>query len=158
MRKIILAASLLLAFSLTTTAQIPRFEDYPAQVYTGSSAPVVISRRDRTFKSRLKWASRNQKVNFAGRYILASWGCGASCLMFSLIDARTGRVYSPGFSVCCWPASEEKPIEFRPDSRLLIIRGMRNEEGQGGHTIMYGIRVGSDSSDSVSRYFKRQKQ
>lgn len=129
----ILAMLILLALTSTAKAQSLHFENYPAQsIYNGKNAPVVIKREDRMFRSRLRWAVKNQKVNFAGHYIFTSWGCGANCVMFSIIDARTGRVYSSGFSVCCWPSPTQKPIEFRPDSRLFIVHGLRNEEGTEG--------------------------
>jgi hypothetical protein len=124
---------LLISFSSLAHAQGQRFEDYSVKsVYSGKNAPAIITRDDRMFQTRLRWAVKNQKANFAGHYIFTSWGCGANCIMFSLIDARTGRVYSSGFSVCCWPNTVENPIEFRANSRLMIVHGVRNEEGLEG--------------------------
>jgi hypothetical protein len=33
--------------------------------------------------------------------------------------------------VCCWDVDVQEPIEFRRDSRLLVVRGSRNEAGNG---------------------------
>lgn len=71
--------------------------------------------------------------NFAGHYVLASWGCGASCIMSAAIDAKTGTVTWLPFTVCCWEANIGEPLEFRPNSRLLIVHGSRDEQGSGIH-------------------------
>jgi len=117
--------------SALSQARVPQFKDYPAgEVYKGPNAPVVLSRADRNFKTRLREAAKNEQVNFAGNYILTSWGCGTECLMGAVIDAKTGKVYWWNFSVCCWSATDDKfnPIEFRPDSKLIVFSGARNEK------------------------------
>jgi hypothetical protein len=113
----------------------PRFEDYPTpERYRGRVAPLVLSRDDKRFRTRLRWAAKNERPNFAGHYILTTWGCGAQCLMGALIDARTGKVYSIPFTICCWGHEQDEqfaPIRFRLDSRLIIFEGALNEEGVG---------------------------
>ena len=77
-------------------ADAPRPSDYPATPYTGpNAAPDVgsdpLSRRYRT---QLRgWAK--EKPNFAGHYILATWGCGTGCTQIAVIDAKTGKVFHP---------------------------------------------------------------
>jgi hypothetical protein len=63
--------------------------------------------------------------NFAGRYTIAKWGCGSTCIGFAVVDARTGQVYShPTISRAMQvPYQIEDVLQFRPDSRLLIIAG-----------------------------------
>jgi len=39
------------------------------------------------------WAT--EKPNFAGHYILATWGCGTGCTQIAVIDALTGKVFHP---------------------------------------------------------------
>ena len=113
-------------------SSVPRFKDYPAgELYKGSTAPLVLTKDDLTFKTRLRWAVKNQKPNFAGHYILTSWGCGALCVMGAVIDATSGKVYWWNFSICCWGFDTDdkfNPIEFRPDSRLIVFSGLRNEK------------------------------
>ena len=122
-----------------TQSSVPRFKDYPvSEIYKGPIAPLVLRRDDLTFKTRLRWAAKNQKPNFAGHYILTTWGCGAECVMGAVIDAKTGKVYWWNFSTCCWgPSTDEKfsPIEFRSDSRLIVFSGLRNEKDgdEGAH-------------------------
>ncbi len=70
--------------------------------------------------------------DFAGHYILATAGSGASCVMAAAIDANDGTVVWFPFTVCCWPLDITEPLEYKPDSRLLIVHGKRNEKGSGG--------------------------
>lgn len=74
----------------------PRFKDYPAKQYGGPNAvPDVRSDpRSRMYRTQLRgWAT--EKPNFAGHYILATWGCGTGCTQIAVIDALTGKVFHP---------------------------------------------------------------
>lgn len=110
---------------------IPRFQDYPAvKIFTGNNAPLILSGESRKFRTRLR-AAANQRPNFAGHYILTTWGCGMKCLMGAVIDSKTGKVHQIPFTLCCWGDDADEhfePIEFRLDSRLIIFNGVRNEK------------------------------
>ena len=119
--------------SVPCQSTVPHFKDYPAgEIYKGPTAPLVLTRNDLTYKTRLRSAAKNQKPNFAGHYILTTWGCGTECVDGAVIDAKTGKVYRWDFTICCWwkPGIDDnfKPIEFRTDSRLIIFSGRRNEK------------------------------
>lgn len=130
----ILRLSLPLALLCNFAAASPRFEDYPAPVYSEKSAPVQIKgAQSRRYASRLR-AMADRPANFAGHYVLAAWGCGASCVMAAAIDARTGAVAWVPFTVCCWDVDVTEPLEYRQDSRLLITHGSRNESGASNDT------------------------
>src|ERR1044071_985780 len=141
-------AAFLLGSEIATPAQsrIPRFRDYPvSETYRGKTAPLVLTRDDRIFRTRLRWAAQNLKPNFAGRYILTTWGCGTSCLMGAVIDARTGRVHWWDFSICCWGYDVDEnfqPIEIRLDSKLIIFSGARNEKEGDVGTHFYKFESG----------------
>ena len=118
---------------------IPQFKDYPAKgKYAGKNARVVLKGDDRNYRTRLREAAR-ETPNFAGHYIIAAWGCGAGCLMGAVIDANTGKVYWFPHTICCWNETNRdedfKPIEFRPNSRLIVFTGLRDEKDgdQGAH-------------------------
>jgi hypothetical protein len=114
-----------------TNAVVPKFEDYQVQEqYKGKTAPPIITKKEREFRTRLREGARG-KANFAGRYVLTVWGCGAQCLMGAAIDAKSGKVYWLPFSLCCWPVEVEHPLDFRLDSSLIIFTGSRSEEGYG---------------------------
>ena len=121
---------------------VPLFKDYPAdEVYNGKNAPLVLTKSDRLFRTRLREAAR-QKPNFAGHYILTTWGCGTTCVTGAVIDANTGRVYWFPHTTCCWDANVDdkfNPIEFRLQSRLIVFSGRRNEKenDNGAHSYKF---------------------
>jgi len=132
--KISLVTLVLVFLSLAVFGQkgVPQFKDYPAgKIYRGKNAPVKLTNSDeRMFRTRLTEAAK-QKPNFAGHYVLTSWGCGTECLSGAAIDVRTGKVSFFDFSICCWGTNVDENFEainFRPDSKLIIFSGMRNEK------------------------------
>jgi hypothetical protein len=141
MLKISYLLVLLILSSAYTFGQtrIPQFKDFPAQgEYAGKNAPVMITSKDRMYRTRLKEAA-HEKPNFAGHYVLTTWGCGAGCLMGAVIDANTGKVHWFPHTICCWNEIERDdsftPIVFRLNSRLIVFTGIRNEQDgdQGAH-------------------------
>ena len=107
----------------------PRFEAFPAASGPPAlNAPLIIGRREMTYRTRLR-AAATERPNFAGHYILASWGCGTECLMGAAIDARTGRVTFLPFATCCFsmaPEGTQDMVAFRPDSTLIVLLGARD--------------------------------
>src|SRR4051812_20287190 len=118
----------------------PRASDYPASPYTGAQAApdVTSSPRSRTYRTVLRgWAT--EKPNFAGHYILATWGCGTGCTQVAIIDAITGKVFHPAgirtnqiIDVDPDALEEDNPnprradfgaLRYRVDSRLLVLFG-----------------------------------
>jgi len=118
----------------------PRFNDYPADPYSGPNAAPDVLRdpRSRMYRTQLRgWAK--EKPNFAGHYILATWGCGTGCTQIAVIDALTGKVFHPSgartnsvVDVHDELLIEEDPsprradfgaLRYRVDSRLLVLIG-----------------------------------
>jgi len=66
--------------------------------------------------------------NFAGHYVIVTWGCGSPCLMAAIVDLETGRVlpppfyHGPGHSYfqVPWAFPMAPALAYRLDSRLLI--------------------------------------
>lgn len=118
-------------------ANAPKFEAYPAKVYTGPNAKLVFGGdpQARMYRTRLReWATG--KVNFAGHYILFTWGCGTGCVQIMFIDAKTGKVYHPDgirTNVAVNVHDEmliggrswygEGSVHFQPDSELHMLVG-----------------------------------
>ena len=65
------------------------------------------------FKTRLNWAI-NDGVNFAGHYVIGSWGMTGIGYMLIVVDATNGKAYP-------FPFIAQTGFEFRKDSNLLII-------------------------------------
>jgi hypothetical protein len=125
----------------------PRFKDYPAQPYAGvNAAPDVRSDpRSRMYRTQLRgWAS--EKPNFAGHYILATWGCGTGCTQIAVIDALTGKVFHPPGArtnsvvnvhdelLVNGDSSPRRAdfgaLRYSADSRLLVLIGTPEERGE----------------------------
>jgi hypothetical protein len=126
-----LCALLLAATAREASAQrrAPRFEDYPVrEIYRGGGARLRLTAGDRAFRTRLREAAK-RRPNFAGRYVLTAWGCGAGCQTGAVIDARTGRVHwLPHEATLDYDAGLDfEPIRFRLDSRLILIFGARDD-------------------------------
>ncbi|MYN43582.1 hypothetical protein GTP23_00695 [Pseudoduganella sp. FT93W] len=120
----------------------PRFQDFPAKRYAGKNAVADLSGSPLTkaYRTRIKaWAK--EKPNFAGHFILATWGCGSDCTQLAIIDAVTGKVFHPAGVTTnvavnvhqklleggdLWHASGA--IKFQADSRLLILIGSPEED------------------------------
>ncbi len=111
----------------------PRFRDFPAAaLHITQPAPVRLDdAHSRTFATRLREGA-SRPANFAGAYVLTAWGCGASCVTVAAIHRGTGAVAWLPFTVCCWRNNLLEPLEYRLDSRLVVVNGMRNEAGSNG--------------------------
>ena len=102
------------------TKEPPRFEQYPApKNFKGKPAPVNLAshKEARRFRTNLR-NSAQEGPNFAGHYTVVTWGCGTACMVFAVVDARTGRVYFPNFAV--YMGASDEAIRYRLDSKLFI--------------------------------------
>jgi hypothetical protein len=124
----------------------PRFEDYPVgKIFQGTpAAPLFVTPDERRFRTRIldgvtKGEGASQDgveqakpgVNFAGHYIVVQWACGSPCIMMAIVDALTGKIYRPAMSESLsLPPLGGAPwlptVEFRPDSRLMIMKPCPN--------------------------------
>jgi hypothetical protein len=115
--------------SAAQNAKRPAFTSYPATVEKARAKSINFKNDPgaRTMRTRLKEALAGG-TNFAGHYIVAGWGCGTGCISGAIIDARNGNVYwpLPLYALGVWYDGNnyvENPVEYRKNSRLLIIRG-----------------------------------
>ncbi|MBN3809759.1 hypothetical protein [Paraburkholderia sp. Ac-20347] len=123
---------LLLVSSVAHSQQPPAYAECAAAVQARhGAARLSFDSISRPYRTVIAQASRGP-VNFAGRYILVQWGCGAGCVMAAAIDTRSGRVTSLPFNVSDWPLDVTEPLAFRADSCLLVVRGSRNERAEHG--------------------------
>ena len=110
--------------------QTPGFAAYAARVEKAKVKAIDFKRnRDAlSFRTRLSRGLR-EGVNFAGHYVLVGWGCGTGCISGAIIDGRSGNVFWPEqFNALAVGYSDggyaDKPVEYKKNSRLLIIRGI----------------------------------
>ncbi|MEP6903452.1 MAG: hypothetical protein ABJA66_17125 [Actinomycetota bacterium] len=123
----------LMLFSFNAFAQkTPLFKQYASKVEKVKVQKVNFAshKRAKTFRTNLSNALK-EGVNFAGHFILATWGCGTNCSDSGIIDARTGNVYFPkelegiGIGFCEIDYENTEPLAFKPDSRLLVLSGFK---------------------------------
>jgi hypothetical protein len=125
-------------------ADAPRFEDYTAEAYSGPNGEPDLRSdpRSRMYRTRLAgWAK--SKPNFAGSYILATWGCGTDCSSIAIIDAKTGKIFHPKGVTSnvavnvhhellagggLWHGAGA--LKYRTDSRLLVLIGSPEERSE----------------------------
>lgn len=101
------------AWAQNPAGRPPRFEDYPVkEIFRGTAAlPVLETPEARKFEAEIRdgvskgWGVfdgvsgkefRRPGPNFAGHYILVSFGCGepfSACSSAAIVDAKTGRVF-----------------------------------------------------------------
>jgi hypothetical protein len=89
----LLVLALILALQPKAAAP-PSFDQFRVdEVFRGRPARPLRNTRDaRLFRTRIA-ESAKKGPNFAGKYTIAQWGCGTSCIDIALIDEETGTVY-----------------------------------------------------------------
>ena len=162
----------MLIIPLGLAEDVPRFEQYPAKhFYKRRPAPANITTREESensiviteavekgwgvFDGTMGNELQRQGVNFAGHYILISFGCRDSysgLLCVAIVDAKTGQIFKqpipesgneykpfavPVGDLPPHPYSSfhnfkfKSPIAYRLNSRLLVVdlcEGIRMEE------------------------------
>jgi hypothetical protein len=132
-------------------SKAPRFESHRVSVRRGRVAPLDLRSHAlaRHYRTLLRQQQRDEGVNFAGSYTLASVGCGTGCSITAIIDSRTGKAHFPtqldgwtGIVGDYDPPEGVEPWEYRAGSRLLRATGRPNignprEERHGPSGIYY---------------------
>ncbi|MDD5150645.1 MAG: hypothetical protein PHC28_09200 [Flavobacterium sp.] len=141
--------SIITMFSVITFAQknTPKYSQYPAKVEKKTAKKVNLKSHSEAkfFRTNLKNALANAEVNFAGKYILAYWGCGSGCTQGAIIDVQTGNVFFPvelqGVYAGGLSLGEHDKLEYKNNSNLLVIYGYAgggfNPETETQHGIYY---------------------
>ena len=131
--RILLLTALILAYSSVGLPQstLPTFTQYAVKVQKIRNVKVNLKshKSANMFRTNLRNAAK-EGVNFAGHYILTTWGCGTNCTQSAIIDARNGKVFFPeqlegaGFGFCELPDATEQKV-FKANSRLLVLNGFK---------------------------------
>ena len=113
----------------------PKFSQYAvSEAYRGKVAqPKINGRKDPGLQRAYREAEKT-KVNAAGRYVLLKEFCGSACVLGHLLDARTGKIIRMPFTISGWREVEDnfEGILTQANSRLIVFRGARDEEGING--------------------------
>lgn len=132
----IAAAALIACYALPVRAEAPpKFGDYWVKIYTGKRAKPRLDHefwcdRSETYRG----AMEDDKINAGGHYIVVILPCGSECQAPTFLDVRSGRI-TQSFIVSNWGEVPDdfEPVISRPDSRLIVFRGKRNEKGINGN-------------------------
>jgi hypothetical protein len=120
---------------------LPKFEDFKVtEVFKGPPAsPNLRTPGQRMFRTRIREGAKGGP-NFAGRYAVAEWGCGSTCVSIAVIDEKNGAVYDGPFVILGYmpvriypdvptaESIEQLGVKFELYSRLLIVRGCEEDE------------------------------
>ena len=77
-----------------TVTQPYKFSDYPvSRIYSNEPAKLNLAsnKNASAFKTRLKEGLQDG-MNFAGSYVIVTWGCGTECMSGAMVDVSTGSV------------------------------------------------------------------
>lgn len=124
---------------------VPKYKDYPATpVSITRNAPLVLDEFSRDFRTRLRAAIRDEKPEFAGKYLVVRWSCGGGCHSGAVVDATTGKVYpfpvdvtsvfplKPGFT-----SEHDQELHYRLDSRLMVFAGDMESENPKSDVVLF---------------------
>jgi len=128
-----ISTAFILVLPVAAQSTSPKFKDYLVQeVYEGKNAKAKTGKGlgqphpeggylPSMFRTRLNAASESGEVNFAGHYILTTWGCGSGgCVEGAVINALTGDIVWLPLEACCNRKGEDG-YHFRADSSLLVL-------------------------------------
>ena len=110
------------------------FEDYKVEINKAvKKAKIDFTNNPdaKAYITSIKETYNSSDVNFAGNYIVTTFGCGQACISGYIVDTRDGKVYD-------LPDTEDNNswegigngIEHEPNSSLLITK-MFHGEGSG---------------------------
>jgi len=115
---------------------LPSFADFltrhQGEIPKAGVKPLLTTARARHYRTVIASEAKKES-NFADHYRLVIWGCGTDCRGFAIVDQLNGRVYLPsGINyVAGVMGNAEARVDFRTDSRLLILTGSLNDELEG---------------------------
>ena len=127
---------------------VKRFKQIEPQKYATSKYQGKIARdiadKKHNMRTRMRAGLRAARenpdnINFAGHYMLVSYGCGTSCVAFNVVDVKTGKIYD-GMMVTGYPdAVPNNPdgvwvnqdFDYQAESTLFLVQGAVDELGTG---------------------------
>lgn len=108
---------------VATEVTTPSFAQYLVQEKYFVPAPLQLESNPRgaLFKTRITESYREAEPNFAGKYSIISWGCGASCGAFVIVDNTAGKIYGDYISEKLTDGGASYGMDFNIESNLIII-------------------------------------
>lgn len=116
------------------SAAEPRFSDYPVaqdrQSHVGAGMRLHLTSPLAKRYATVLRENFKEPANFAGHLRVALWGCGTDCRGFAILDKWTGTAYTVPHvdEIGGVMGNDDERVDFRLNSRLLVISGQLNED------------------------------
>ncbi len=119
----------------------PQFKDYPvSSIYKGLAAKLVLDNNSaKAFEKQINQALAEDKIKFAGEYIIVRFSCGtAGCMTEFLVNKRTGKMLHVDLTSYLTIVDSKRNVEERvgetiestmADSHLLVTREVTEGKG-----------------------------
>jgi hypothetical protein len=134
-----------LIFRSKAPKSAPSFSDYPAAAHgVGRRARVQLKTPlAHYFRTSLRRAAKGPP-DFAGDFVVAEWGCGASCTGWAVVNRATGEVFwAKGYEfIVNVHGGDEEGVFYRRDSRLIVLEGAPDVEGDNHDGLIYFVFTG----------------
>ena len=118
-------------------APLPKFKDFSVKtMFSGKPARPRLSGEFKRYFGHHYTAAAEEGVKFAGHYTLVTRTCGSTCRIVDILDLKTGNTVKFDFaSISGWREYHDafEPVEAKPDSRLIVFAGARNEKAPNGY-------------------------
>lgn len=117
-------------YELKDVANAPRFEDFPTHRPTvmHPARPILATADARLYRTVIRDAAA-EGPNFAGDFTIVRWGCGSACVDWTILSARTGRMFfAEDLRMLVNLRGLDERLTYWPDSRLLVLVGMPRED------------------------------
>lgn len=158
MKVIVLLLSQFL-FASTLSAQDLEFNKYPSNSKQLTELKKLqINAANNKYITLLTKLSK-QPINFAGHYVLESFGCGGGCQALAVYNAKTGQafIHPQNFSDCYSQSHGfvGRDYEFHKNSRLLVVTGSRSTQQGHCEKVYYLVRENHFEEISQSWIYKK---
>lgn len=117
------------------------------------------------YRTRISDGYKLKNIDFAGYYIVVTWGCGTGCILGAMVDVRDGKVYTlplgeeTAYSFSCSSifGTDDDRIVYKKDSKLFITTHCSeneiNNSGKYKDDVTYFINIW----DENKKEFKLEK-
>lgn len=144
---VIIMGLMIAVIQTSAKAESIKFEDYSVQNTQGVLAKrITLKGKNQKYKTLLSELSK-QEINFAGHYVLDSFGCGGGCQALAIYNAKTGYgfLHPQNFSDCYSQTHGfiSRDYEFRNNSRLLVVIGSRSSKPYQCEKVYYIVHENS---------------
>ena len=148
-----------LLFVSVVNAQDVDFKKYSANLKTINHAKKLqINGANKKYKTLLTGLSK-QPINFAGHYVLDSFGCGGGCQALAVYNAKTGHafIHPQTFSDCYSQTYGfvSRDYDFHTNSRLLVVTGSRSAQPYQCEKVYYLVDENGFAEISQSWIYKK---